>query len=252
MPTIDIPLPPELSGPLTPPLCAEFGLDGPPPELPSVTIMGMPLTGIADFTRGIPSNCQLNFSLVVMIAPLMASLACPLKLLKVFGDLINAAKGLPPNPIALLDVLKDAESALSACLGLVTPLGICPFVKTVLLLIISMLNCFLQALTSIIELMEGLTLKISAANAAGNIDAVIELNCAMQNAQNTAAGTLSSLQPIAALLQIASPIFSIANITLDPLPGMPGGGGIDELKQAGQTLQPVLSTLQSVVQALPC
>lgn len=251
MATIDITLPDYLTPPLTPPLCAEFGLKAPPLELPSVTLpMGAALTGIADFTRGIPSNCAMNFSLIAMIAPLMASLTCPLKLLRLIGDLINAAKN--GNPFQLLRVLTDAENALEACLGLVTPLGICPFVKSVLLLIVSMLNCFLEALNSIITTMEGLSLQLTAATQAGNLDQLVQLNCAMQDAQNTAAGAMSSIQPLTALLIIAQPFFDIAQINLDPLPSLSGGGDVDALKEVITTLSPVVQTIQGVLQALPC
>jgi hypothetical protein len=251
MSTIDITLPAYLAAPLTPPLCAEFALDGPPVELPTITLpMGAALTGIADFTRGIPSTCAMNFSLVAMIAPIMASLECPLKVIKLIGDLINAAKS--GNPIQLLGVLTDAEQALSACLSLVTPIGICPFVKTVLLLIVSMLNCFLQELASVVALMEGLSAKLAAALQNGNTDEIAALNCAMENAQNTAAGTVSSIQPLSALLEIAGSFFALANINIDPLPSIPGGAGIDALNEVIATLTPVVSTIQTVLRSLPC
>jgi hypothetical protein len=250
MATIDITLPAYLTAPLTPPLCSEFALAAPPVELPSVTLpMGATLTGIADFTRGIPSICAMNFSLIAMIAPLMASLTCPLKVLKLIGDLINAAKS--GNPGQLLGVLTGAEQALSACLGLVTPIGICPFVKSVLLLIVSMLNCLLQELNSIISTMEDLSLQI-AATEAGNLDQLAQLNCAMQDAQNTAAGAMSSIQPLSALLTIAQPFFDIAQINLEPLPSLSGGTDADALQEVIDTLSPVVQTIQGVLQALPC
>jgi hypothetical protein len=252
MSTIDITLPPALAVPLKPPLCAEFGLAAPPATLATVTLpMGATLTGIADFTRGIPSDCAMNFSLIAMIAPIMASLTCPLALLKLVGDLINAAKP-PPNPVALLTVLTDAEAALADCLSLVTPAGICPFVKTVLLLIVSMLNCFLQALNSVVNLMDGLSPQIDLATQNGNTDQLAELHCALQNAQSTAAGTLSSIQPLTSLLQIAQPFFSIVGVSLGPMPSVSGELDIAPLKQLINDLAPVVSGVQAALQAVPC
>lgn len=249
MSTIDIQLPEGLAAPLRQPLCAEFGL--PKPTMPELKLpTGAALKGIADFTRGIPTECSMNFSLMLMIAPIMASLECPLKILKLVGDLISAAES--GNPYKLLTALTDAKDALSSCLALVTPIGICPFVKSLLLLVVRILNCFLQELRSVIALLEGLSLSLTAAIQAGNADAAAALQCAMENAQNTADGALSSVEPVTSLLKIAEPFLTIAQIKIDPLPSVSGGGGLDGLKQVVQTLTPVVSTIETVLEGLPC
>src|ERR1700733_2230164 len=174
MATIDIPLPDALKGPLTPPLCADFGL--PHPNVPQIVVpTGAALAAIADFTRGIPTDCSMNFSLMLMLGPIMASIECPLKILKLVGDLISAAEG--GQVTKLLSVLTDAKAALQACLGLVTPLGICPFVKSILLLILRILDCFLKEMKSVLALMSGLTISLASANANGNIDEAAALQC---------------------------------------------------------------------------
>jgi len=192
----------------------------------------------------------MNFSLMLMIAPIMASLECPLKILKLVGDLINAAES--GDPFKLLTVLKDGKDALKSCLGLVTPAGICPFVKSLLLLIIRLLNCFLEEMQSIIGMLEGLNLNLTAALQSGNTDAAAAIQCALENAQTTAAGSLTAIQPIAVLLQIAAPFFDIAQIKIDPLPDVSSGGSLDGLKDVVSTLTPVVSTIQAILQDLPC
>src|ERR1700733_14336463 len=93
MPTIDIALPDELTQALTPPQCIDLSL--PKPSIPTLTLpIGGQLSGMADFTRGIPTECSMNFSLVLQLAPMMASMECLLKILQFFSDLINA----PSNP----------------------------------------------------------------------------------------------------------------------------------------------------------
>jgi hypothetical protein len=249
MTTIDIPLPDALTEPLSQPRCVDIKL--PKPSMPELVLpTGAALKGLADFTRGIPTECSMNFSLVLMIAPIMASLECPLKILKLVSDLINAAES--GNPMKLLTVLTDAKDALQSCLGLVTPAGICPFIKSLLLLIVRILNCFLQEMRSVIGMIEGISLNLSAVLESGNTDAAAALQCALENAQNTAAGTLSSIQPVAVLLQIAQPFFDIAQIKLDPLPDVSGSSGIEGLKEAVQTLTPVVSTIEAIIKELPC
>jgi len=249
MATIDIPLPSELTGPLSQPLCLDLAL--PKPDMPELVLpTGATLKGIADFTRGIPTECSMNFSLMLMIAPIMASLECPLKILKLVGDLINAAES--GDPFKLLTVLKDGKDALKSCLGLVTPAGICPFVKSLLLLIIRLLNCFLEEMQSIIGMLEGLNLNLTAALQSGNTDAAAAIQCALEDAQTTAAGSLTAIQPIAVLLQIAAPFFDIAQIKIDPLPDVSSGGSLDGLKDVVSTLTPVVSTIQAILQDLPC
>ena len=87
MATIDIALPDELTQALTPPpLC----LNLPKPAMPTLTLpIGGSLLGVADITRGIPTDCSMRFSLILQLAPIMASMQCLLKILKFFGDLLN-------------------------------------------------------------------------------------------------------------------------------------------------------------------
>src|SRR6516225_10044135 len=109
MSTIDIPLPDALTSALSQPICLDLSL--PKPEMPRLTLpTGQTLKGIADFTRGVPTECSMNFSLTIMIAPIMASMECLLKILKFVGDIISAAKSL--NPITLLHAITDGEQAL--------------------------------------------------------------------------------------------------------------------------------------------
>ena len=71
MATIDIALPDELTQALTPPpLC----LNLPKPAMPTLTLpIGGSLLGVADITRGIPTDCSMRFSLILQLAPIMAS-----------------------------------------------------------------------------------------------------------------------------------------------------------------------------------
>ena len=153
---------------------------------------------------------------------------------------------------SLLGAFKDGEEALKTCLAMATPVGICPFVKSLLLLITRMLHCVLDALESAVEALDRLELSIATALKEGNTDEYAALQCAIQNAETAAAGALTSIEPLAALLQIAEPFLSIANVKIDPLPDVSGSSGVAGLRLAVETLTPIVATIERIAGALPC
>src|SRR6516164_3598773 len=162
MATIDIPLPAELTQALTPPRCLNLQL--PKPEIPTLKLpTGGTIKGVADFTRGIPTDCSMNFSLILQIAPIMASMECLLKVLKFLGGIINAATQTPPNPLVLIARL---------------------------------LHCTIEALQSVVNILGGLQLDIASALQEGNDDKLAALQCAQENAGIAADSTMKSLEPI--------------------------------------------------------
>lgn len=253
--TIDIPLPNELVVALTPPQCIDLSL--PKPSVPTLTLpIGGELSALADFTRGIPTECSMNFSLMLQLAPMMASMECLLKILQFFGDLLNAVTPLPTNPMAFVVAFVDGLKALTTCTGMVLPTGMFCFVKDLLALIAAMLHCTVQALESVLAILSGLQIQIGIAQGAGNTDMLAALQCAQQNATTAAQGTMQSMQPITTLLQVAEPFLKIANINLASLNvSIPAAVPADDL-QAMQTLlgtlATVATTLQKISDELPC
>ena len=100
MTTIDIKLPKRLEDQLTMPPCVDFRL--PKPTLPELTLpTGGTLKGIADLTKGVPSDCSLNFNLIIQLAPILASMQCLFEVLKLLGALkkfFEAAKDPVRDP----------------------------------------------------------------------------------------------------------------------------------------------------------
>ena len=91
MATIDIALPDELTQALSPPVCLDLSL----PKVGSASLtlpMGGTLQGMADFTRGIPTDCSMNLNLMLQLAPMMASMDCLLKVLKFIGAIVGILK----------------------------------------------------------------------------------------------------------------------------------------------------------------
>ncbi|MEL7089244.1 MAG: hypothetical protein AAGL98_12525, partial [Planctomycetota bacterium] len=172
MPDIDIALPASITAALEPPKCVDFSL--PKPNFPELRLPnGGTFKGIADTTRGIPSDCSMNISLAVQLAPMMASMECLLKVLGFLATLIDVFKKLSTGdpfaiPGGLLEIAEAGED-LAGCLGMVInpaiPFG--QFVKDLLLMIAKMIRCMTQALGSIVEVLAGLELEISSAQQEG-------------------------------------------------------------------------------------
>src|SRR5262249_61874416 len=103
MAKIDVTLSADIQDQLALPPCVDLRL--PQAKLPQIRLpTGGSIKGIADLTKGIPSDCSLNFSLAVQLAPIMASIECLVKVLALIGPLIDVVKALPgvPDPTALL------------------------------------------------------------------------------------------------------------------------------------------------------
>ena len=250
MTTIDIPLPDALTSALKQPICLDLKL--PKPEIPSLTLpTGGAIKGMADFTRGIPTECSMNFSLMLQIAPIMASMECLLKVLKFIGGMVEAAKSA--NPIKLLSTIVQGAEDLAPCLAMATPAGLFCFIKALLELIAKMLHCTLDALTSVVNILDGISLDLLSAQKDGNDDRLAALQCAQENASLAADSTMKSIEPIIVLIQLAGPFLSIAGISLDvTIPSGVSAGDLAGMKSMLQTLGTVVNTIQTIADAIPC
>src|SRR5262245_45956645 len=104
MATIDIPVPEDLKALLEPPKCVDLSI--PKIKIPSITLpTGGSLKGLADLSKGIPSDCSLSFSLLLQIGPILASMECLLKLLKLMKPLLDLVTNPPPTPAAIKKVI---------------------------------------------------------------------------------------------------------------------------------------------------
>lgn len=255
MANIDLKLPEAIQQQLSIPHCLDLSLKQ--ANLPQIRLpTGGTIKGITDLTKGIPSDCSLNFSLAVQLAPIMASIECLVKVLALITPLIDVIKALPgvPDPTALLKaVVKfvQAAEALAPCLLVPTPLAMIPFVKDILLLLIGMLRCLIQQLRSIVKLMRGLELSISQAKRDGNTELLATLQCAQGNAQTAANGTLQGIEPIKVLLELAGTFMSLAQVPAIQLPAMGPAEDLAALEATLDTLQGVIDTMQAIVDVLP-
>lgn len=254
MPTIDVPIPEDIRKQLEMPRCIDVQIKK--PKIPEIRLpTGGSIKGVADLTRGIPSDCALNFNLVLQVAPIMASIECLVKVLALIAPLIDVIKGVTgPDPIKLADALPKflkAAEALAPCLLVPTPASMLPFVGDILRLIIALLRCLVQNLRSILNLIGGLELKIAAASAAGN-DALLEsLNCARDSADAAMDSAMMGIEPIKVILELAEPFLGIAGVDPIRIPPLPGAGNLQAVNDTLTTLENLLATLQLIADALP-
>ena len=251
MPNIDIPIPVDLNKTFQFPRCSQVKLK-PPSPLKVTLPTGATLTAFSDLSKGIPSDCSLTFSLMLQVAPFLASIECLLKVLGVIGPLVEFMKAVP-NPIGMGSAavkLVEAAEKVMPCVAVVTGLGIIPFIKDLLCLIIKALNCFLGQMKTLLGIMGGLSLQLSAAAAAGDTDLISALQCEQDNAQALASNMTASIAPIATILELAGTLFEIAGMKPITLPAVGSATDLDSLNGVVESIQGVVGTLQIVADAL--
>lgn len=251
MPNIDIPIPVDLNKAFQFPPCSQVKIPTPSP-LKITLPTGGTLNAFSDLSKGIPSDCSLTFSLMLQIAPFLASTECLLKVLGLIGPLVEFVKAVP-DPFKLASTVPkflEAAEKVMPCVAVVTGLGIIPFLKDLLCLIIKALNCFLGQMKTLLGIMNGLSLQLSTAQAAGNDDLVAALQCEQDNAQALAANMTASIEPIGVILQLAGTIFGIAGMKPITLPTVGPATDLSSLNTLVETIQGVVGTLTIAADAL--
>ena len=245
MTDFDIPVSPALEKALAPLACADLQLPLPTPltvTLPS----GAALKSFVDMSKGIPTDCSMNFNLMLQLAPLLAAMECPLKILKLMKPLIDVVEGLKelPNPskvIGAVPAFLDAAKDVIPCFVMIAQIP--QMIFDILKLIRSVLNCLLGQLETLRNLMNGLSLRFGEAE--GNPDLRATLECAQKNASAQAQALTASIDPISGILDLAKTIGSIVGMNLDIQLGTPGAP-----PETTEALDAVISTLRAAVDAI--
>lgn len=241
---IDIPVSAPLEKALQPLSCTDIALPLPKPlkvELP----FGGSMNAFVDMSKGIPNDCSMNFNLMLQMAPLLAALECPMKILKLLKPLIDIIQAVPSlDPIKIgkaMPEFVDAAVEVTACFAALAKVPI--MVMDMLRLIRSVLNCLLGQLTTLRNLMNGLSLRIGEAE--GNPDLLATLECAQKNATAQAQALTSSIDPIAGVLALVTTVAGLAGMKLDL--SLDTGGAPPESTEA---LDGVIAVLQAAVDAI--
>jgi hypothetical protein len=248
MPTMDIKVSPDLQKLFELPSCVDIRLPKPEPlklQLPT----GGTIQAFADISKGIPTDCSMTFSMMLQIAPFLASIDCLFKVLGIIGPLTDVIKSLgpPPDPIKLPPaILKflDAAEKLAPCLLVITGAPLIPFLKDLLCLIIKALNCFLGQLKTLLGVLTEISSQLNGALASGNTELITILQCAQANADLQAQHLTASIEPIGRILELAAPLMELAGQPPMKLPAVDTQTDIDSLNQLVKTIQTVVATLQ--------
>lgn len=250
---IDVPLPDSVKEYLAQPHCVDLAL--PKPSKAEVCLpLGGRLQGLVDATKEIPDDCALTFSLLLQLGPIMASIECLIKVLKMVKPLIDVIKAVPSlDGAKLMKVVPDFVTAAEEVLPCVAQvqLGVPRFVRDLLLLIAKVLHCVAGQLKSVAGLMGGIQLSIATAQQNGNGELLAQLQCAQENAQNQAAASMSSIEPISAILSLAGPFLGIAGVDPITLPTVGSAQDAQTLETTAETLMEISQMLITVAEALP-
>ena len=248
---IDVPLPDKVKKYLTQPHCVDLAL--PKPGKAELCLpFGGSLKGMVDATKAIPDDCSLTFSLLLQLGPIMAPMECFIKVLKLVKPLMDTLKAVtdPPKLAQVLpDFIKAAEQVI-ACVAQVQ-LGVPMFVRDLLLLIAKTIHCIAGQLRTIAGLMGGLSLSIQQAQQNGNGELLAQLQCAQENAANSAASAMQSLEPITALLSMAEPFLGIAGVNPIKIPTAGSADDAQALETLAETLLEISKAMITVAEALP-
>jgi hypothetical protein len=248
MPKIDINVSANLQKLFELPPCIDLSL--PKAAKLQVTLpTGGSLKAISDISKGIPNDCSLVVSLMLQLAPFLASIDCLLKLLGVIGPLIEVIKAVP-DPIKLGKTVPKFISAaekLAPCLLVVTGAPLIPFLRDLLCLILKIIHCLRTQLQSILEIMSGLALRIKVASDAGNTELMQALQCAQDNAATSAQHMAASIEPVTVLLELSAPLMELAGLPAIKLPAMGSQADLESLQKSVQTLRDIEEIIQAVV-----
>jgi hypothetical protein len=250
MPAVDIPVPEDLAELLEAPKCLDVKF--PPPHDLKITLpSGGSIKALQDMSKAIPSDCALNFSLMLQLAPLLAAMECPLKILKLLKPISDVITNLPapPGP-ALVKEVADAAADLAPCFLSITPAGMIPFVRDILCFILSVLRCLIQQMKTLAGIVGGLSIRLASAEEEGNQALIETLECAQENSMTALAHMMKGLEPVTALLDLLAPMMSIAGVEAIQLPALGDADSVEGIEETITTLEEVVASIQSVVDGL--
>jgi hypothetical protein len=248
MAQVDIPVPESVREALSAPICLDLSL--PKPQKLTISLpSGASLTSLSNIGQNIPNDCSLTFSLMLQVMPMMASMACVLKMLKLLKLLSDAVTKLPPSPQLLLDI-GEAVGELSKCFAMLTPLGMIPFVRDILCLILKVLHCLIGQLKTMGNLLGGLAITLANARASNNDELAATIECAQQNAITSMGHLMEGLGPVTTIMELASPFMSIAGVAEIKLPAIGSASDVESLNKVITQLDDVVRIIQQIVDGL--
>ncbi|MDJ0628975.1 MAG: hypothetical protein QNJ44_12005 [Rhodobacter sp.] len=253
-----IPIPEELQQLMALPACEEIAF-------PQVGDLGLSLPNggriqaIPDLTNGIPDDCSLATNLLLQLQPYLASIACVLKVLALLQPLVDIIGGLtsPTDPEKVAKMgeavpkFADAAIELLPCFGMLIPgAQIFAFLKDLLLLIIKILKCVIGGLKTVLGVMQGIGLRLEAAETAGNTQLKALLECAQENAVNSARHSQAAMGPVVNLMPLVTTFLEIAGVSFE-LPEIGDPEDAEKVAETIEKLEDTITVLEQIIETLP-
>ncbi len=166
------------------------------------------------------SECSAIINLQTQLAPLIASMSCQFRVMKLLKPLIEIIKALPNPGVQAIQEFTAAAEGLVPCLQMTAPGGILPFVRELLCLEIRSLHCFLRNLENV------------------------------QAGLQPARDVLDSYPPVVAALNLAAEHFQIAGLTPPQAPALGQGTDPASLKADHEAVAAFTASLQTAVDVL--
>jgi hypothetical protein len=210
------------------------------------------LVAPTDPTQDAPSDCSRVFNFLPTVASYLASTDCLLKVLTLIGPLVDIVKSLEQSPQIAVSAVKflKASEALPPCQLAASRLGILPFVRDVLCVVIQALNCVIEQLKSLVGVMTGLSGQLKAAQAVGNLVLVKQIEAALKKAELRAVGLFDSIESVRSVLDLAGSYFGIAGLQPILLPPAPVATDINALTALLAGLESSAAALQTTADGL--
>lgn len=245
---IPVELPKGIAELLAQPICADISL--PKPAKQKLTLpSGGSLPGVTDFTKGIPDNCSVGFSLLLQLGPFLGSIQCLINILNLIKPLIDVINGLPFPPVKALKEFAEAVPPVVECFTAFSPTGgLLLFVRDLLCLIIKLVSCMIDQLKSIAAVMDGLSIQFEAA--ADNPQLLSNLECAQENAKCAAEGAVAGFEPVLVLLELAAPVVKIVTGQSIEIPSLAAPEDVEQINTVIGTLEEFVNVLELLVEPL--
>ena len=236
-----------------------------PPQARSITVPGgATLTGMVELPAGATEQCKVTFNLLLQLGPIFANLECPLlrtlRFVTWLIEFVQLIPGVISNPTKVSDLVTMTDKLTSEilpdlleCLNayLPTPLGLCPPIKGVLVLVRDFLQCTVDLMDSIFQ--QQLEIGIQMENAQGNPQLLEVLELAQKNMQNTFQQSVQSCEPVFTLLQSIGGLVSAVGGGAIEIPSLGQvTGTADEIGQVTQVLKDLIAALTAIIDILPC
>jgi hypothetical protein len=220
-------------------------------DMPKITLLGgAELNALMDVAAGTPTDCKLNFSLLLQLGPLFASMACLFKILNVISKLKEFVDAASPPFTKLpgtIPALIGAITELETCIPPLQIPNLLKMLKAILLLILNYLACVLEQIHGILKFRATIDL-----SSAGDNPALLEsLKCAQNSADVAMGNVLLSLKPLAPLMLVVKMIAGIAmpSLQIPDMASLSAEGSDVEKTVAG--IESMVKTLRDLVQTIP-